>query len=609
MIKKQEDEDELTERQLRIKAKIKLANISSPSLEDYTDTPPEQLLHELQVHQIELEMQNEELRRAQVALEESHDRYVDLYEFAPVGYLTLNADSTIAEANLTVATMLGVERSKLIHRRFAQFLIPEDRELWYAHFLSTKQLGERQQCELTIRHADGSCLCMHVDSRRIEVDYAPTVLRITLTDISDRKHIEDTLRDRESQLALILNGAELATWDWDIKTGRVMFNERWASMRGYQLEEIKPNINFWKKSIFPADLLRVQNAINEHFEGHTPFFTVEYRARNKKGAWIWIMNRSTAIQHNEDGQPQRMTGIELNITPRKLAEERLRIAAAAFETQAGIIVTDSHKHIMCVNKAFTGITGYDEKEVIGKNLSFLHSGLHSEEFYRNMWKDLVRNHCWQGEIWDKRNDGELFPVYLAITAVADTEGHITHYVGSFTDITAQKQAEKVLLEARQQLENQVASTQEELEKIKEDSAKINTALNVLLKHRETDKCDAQGTLAREMAGTVLPFLKRLKKISNDKNQSRLLEVLEDNLQQLVQFYGRDTRLSSVYQKLTPAEIQVASMVRQGLSTKVIATTLRLSVGTVGIHRKHIRKKLDLDSKAINLYSYLVSLTE
>jgi DNA-binding CsgD family transcriptional regulator len=110
-------------------------------------------------------------------------------------------------------------------------------------------------------------------------------------------------------------------------------------------------------------------------------------------------------------------------------------------------------------------------------------------------------------------------------------------------------------------------------------------------------------------GTVLPFLKRLKKASTDRNQTRLINIIETNLQQLVKFYGRDTHLSSVYQKLTPAEIQVASMVRQGIPTKLIAATLNLSSGTIGIHRKHIRKKLGLDSKEINLYSYLSSLVE
>ncbi len=592
--------------QLRENAEVQL---NHAELIDLPDTTTSELLHELRVHQIELEMQNEELRRTQLALEESRDRYVDLYEFAPVGYFTLTIDGIIAEVNLTGATLLGVERVKLINRRFAHYITSEERDRWHCHFLIAKQQSVKQPCELTLLRADGTLLYAHIDCLRIETDDELPVLRITITDMTARKRAEDELRESEARLASILNGAELATWDWDIQTGHIIFNDRWAEIRGYQQKEVEPHIRFWKQSIFSDDLPRIQTVLNEHFEGHSPFFTAEYRVRSKEGAWIWIMNRSTAIQHDMEGNPQRMTGIEINITKRKLAEERLRIAAAAFETQAGIMVTDADKFIMCVNQAFTGITGYSAKEMIGQRPSFLSSGLHDKNFYQGIWATLACNSYWQGEIWDKRKTGEIFPVWLTITVVTDANGYISHYVGSFTDITAQKQAENVLLDARQQLENQVASTQDELEKIKADSTKINTALNVLLRYRETDKNDAQGTLSREVEGTVMPFLKKLKGASTDNNQIRLINILETNLQHLVKFYGRDTSLSAVYQKLTPAEIQVASMVRQGLSTKIIATTLNLSTGTIGIHRKHIRKKLELDSKAINLYSYLTALIE
>ena len=97
--------------------------------------PAEDLLHELQVHQIELEMQNDELRRSQVALEASRDRYLDLYEFAPVGYLTVTAAGLIFEVNLTGATLLHVERKKLLQRRFAHFIAPGDRDRWHRLFI------------------------------------------------------------------------------------------------------------------------------------------------------------------------------------------------------------------------------------------------------------------------------------------------------------------------------------------------------------------------------------------------------------------------------------------------------------------------------------------
>lgn len=440
----------------------------------------DELLRDLRLHQLELEMQNEELRRAQTALEASCDRYLQLYDFAPIGYLTLTENGLITEANQACAALLGVERGQLVNNRFDRYITPEYQECWQRHFLHIKQQRGKQSYELSLRRADDTFFHAHLDCLHVETDDAPPVLRITLTDITERKQ----------------------------------------------------------------------------------------------------------------------------------AEEAQRIAAAAFETQEGIIVTDARQTILRVNKAFSRITGYSDEETIGHTPVFLRSGVHSDDFYQALWATTTNEGYWQGEIWDRRKSGEIFPLLLTITVVADANGRITHYVGSFTDITAQKQAEKVLLKARKRLENQAATTKAELKKLKQESAEINAALNVLLKHCESEKSDAQSALTREMEGTVLPFLKKLKKASTDKKQSRLIDILESNLQHLVQFYGRSADLPSSHRHLlSPVELQVASMVRQGLSTKLIAATLNLSPGTVSIHRKHIRKKLGLDNKATNLHNYLMSSAE
>jgi PAS domain S-box-containing protein len=145
-----------------------------------------ELLHELRVHQIELEMQNDELRRAQVVIEESRDRYVDLYEFAPVGYLTLTREGMIAEANLTGASLLGVDRKKLINRRFAGFVTVESRDYWDRHFLGVLQTDERQSCELKLQHGDGSRFDAQVDCLRLK-DGEVSSVRIALTGITKNK--------------------------------------------------------------------------------------------------------------------------------------------------------------------------------------------------------------------------------------------------------------------------------------------------------------------------------------------------------------------------------------------------------------------------------------
>ncbi len=171
---------------LRVAAEARLAHAPIPA----PSRPTEELLHELQVHQIELEMQNEALRQAQVELEESRDRYVDLYEFAPVGYLTLTAGGLIAGVNLTGATLLGVERRALIDRRFVSLVAHEDSDSWYRHFLRALRQGERTSCEVELRRGDGIPCHARLDILRVAEDGEAPVVRVALTDIGERRQAE-----------------------------------------------------------------------------------------------------------------------------------------------------------------------------------------------------------------------------------------------------------------------------------------------------------------------------------------------------------------------------------------------------------------------------------
>jgi len=440
----------------------------------------DELMHKLHAHKQELDNQIGVLRQSQAALEESRTRYVELFEFAPVGYVSLNAEGMIVKINLNGANLLGVEGNNLISRCLAEFIADEYQDQWHQLCLQAKQTRRKQIYEMPIRQNDGTLFHAHFDCLYQEANNASSALHIIFTDITERK-----------------------------KT-----------------------------------------------------------------------------------------------------EEELRIAAVTFEMQEGIIITDTHKVIMRVNHAFSCITGYSAEDAISKTPSFLRSGLHDSAFYQSLWATVARDGFWQGEIWNKHKNGELFPIWQTITAVRREDNTISHYVLAFTDIRVEKQAEKILLDTRDNLETQVVSTKHELEKVKQETAEINTALNVILKHRELDKTDAQFALSYEVEATILPLLKQLFTVSKGRYQtSRLIGILEANLQQLMKSYGRAANLGTAYQKLTPVETQVASMVRQGLPSKVIAAALNISSGTVSIHRKHIRKKFGLDGKADNLHSYLLSLTE
>jgi diguanylate cyclase (GGDEF)-like protein/PAS domain S-box-containing protein len=263
-------------------------------------------------------------------------------------------------------------------------------------------------------------------------------------DITERKRIEESLYISEQRHTLILNQSELGTWDWDIKSGQVIFNEHWAKTRGYILAEITPYINSWKQSIHPDDLPRLQALLEEHFANKIAFFEVEYRIQHRSGQWLWLLNRGAVCERDAKGHPLRMVGTEMDITERKLAETELRIAATAFESQEGMVITDTRNIILRVNAAFTRVTGYTAEESVGCKISMLKSGRHDEAFYEAMWNTINSTGSWQGEIWDRRKNGEIYPKWLTITAVIGSDGEISHYVGTHIDISERKATEEYI---------------------------------------------------------------------------------------------------------------------------------------------------------------------
>lgn len=587
---------------LRSNAESELAE--HPASKSAKPATIENILHELQVHQIELEMQNEELKHAHIALEESRDRYLDLFEFAPIGYFTLTSAGLIAEVNFVGAELLGVDRKKMLLRPFSRYIAPNFSDQFHLHLSRLIRDEDQQQSyDIQIKREDGALHYVHVDALRVMADDHVVTLRITLTDISENKRMEEALRTTTDYLDSLIEHASgpIVVWDSSGKITKV--NQAISKLTGFKARDlVGQSIDMLFTAANREDMMEV---IQNSMKGQN-WESLELPVQHKSGS-IRVISWNSATLFLADGKTIRATIAQgQDITDRKKNEEDMRIAAIAFETQEGMVVTDKHCTIIRINKAFTCLTGYSAEEAVGKSVSILKSGRHDVAFFQNLWKAIGRDNYWQGEIWDKRKDGDIFPALMTITAVTDGKGSTTHYVGSFLDITLQKRAENVLFEERKRLERQVENTANELNLVKSESEETNTALKVMIKMRRTETFDTKNLLTIEFKQEVLPFLLKLRVGNNDTKQIRLIDALEANLQRLISSYGGTTGITSAYKSLTPKEIQVATMVREGFSTKVIASTLSLSPETVSIHRKNIRKKLGLESKAENLRSYLIS---
>ena len=192
--------DPLEGKHLRKKAeKILAEKIEAPQKVSSGDM--EKLIHELRVHQVELEMQNDELLKAQAAIEESRSRYVELYDFAPVGYFSLDKMGIIQEANLTGANLLGVERERLLKTPFSLFVMSEDRDVFRECQRKAAQVPGRQSCELRLNRKAGDPLWVGLENVAVEApDGKLTGMRLALSDITERKRSEEALGVSEKRL-------------------------------------------------------------------------------------------------------------------------------------------------------------------------------------------------------------------------------------------------------------------------------------------------------------------------------------------------------------------------------------------------------------------------
>jgi len=170
---------------------------------------------------------------------------------------------------------------------------------------------------------DGHKIPIELSSTVVEYDGEPVIISVA-RDISKRKKAEKKLEESKNRLSLVIEGSGLGTWDWNVQTGDVIFNETWANMLGYELSEIEPSVDAWKKRVHPEDLPEVMEILNEHLEGKSDSYVSEHRMRTEKGDWVWIEDRGMVVERDEDGEPIRATGTHLDITERKHAQKALQ---------------------------------------------------------------------------------------------------------------------------------------------------------------------------------------------------------------------------------------------------------------------------------------------
>ena len=414
-------------------------------------------LHELRVHQIELEMQNEELRRAQAELDAVRARYFDLYDLAPVGYCTVSEKGLILEANLTLAALLGVPRGALVKQPLSRFIVKADEDSYYLLCRRLFETGELQACELQLAKSDGTTLWAHLAATASQAPGGMPVCRIALSDITRRMRMQEELKASErrfrSYFELPLHGIAVTS----LEKGWLEVNERLCSMLGYARPELMRMT--WASMTHPDDLAADVEQFERMLSGQISQYQLEKRFICKDGHVIWAYLAVGCVR-NSDGTMSHFVAVLDDITERKQADEALRESesrtrAITDSAQDAILMMDTAGRVSFWNPAAERILGYTCAEAVGQNLHtfivpqrfraaheaafpvFLATG-QGAAVGRTL--DLVARH----------KDGREIDVQLSLSSVRLSEGW--HAVGLLRDISEQKQNSAKLIESEKRFD-------------------------------------------------------------------------------------------------------------------------------------------------------------
>jgi two-component system cell cycle sensor histidine kinase/response regulator CckA len=306
------------QKKLRSRAEKSLAQIP----EDIRDIPVsdvKEVIHELHVHQIELEMQNEELRNAQLALQESRDRFSDLYDFAPIGYFTIDDKGMILEGNLAGAELFGIERSYLINRKFSQFVAPESQDEYYFHVKRLLETKAKQSCDLRLVRQGGRPLYAQISSLPVQISRGDfNELRMSITDITERRRAEEALRQSEEKYRAVLEGSPDPVVVYDMKGKVVYLNPAFTRVFGWTMAELLDRrTEYVPEENWPETRIMIDKVL-----AGESFYGVESR-RFTKGGDILDVSLSGSVHRDRAGNPMGSVINVRNITDQKRLEARL----------------------------------------------------------------------------------------------------------------------------------------------------------------------------------------------------------------------------------------------------------------------------------------------
>jgi len=478
--------------------------------------------------------------------------------------------------------------------------------------------------EITGKTKDGKTITVQLSASMVtDENDRPICLMCSFVDISERKVMEENLRIKESAISSSIVGIGIGNLDGTIS----YVNDAALNMWGAEDANEVLGMSALNLAQSEEEAIGIYRSVLDNGS-----WSGEVSGYKKDGTPITV-HLSINMVKDEKGEPICMMDSFVDITERKRMEMELRVKDSAIASSInGIAIGDLQGRITYANSAFLDLWGENDiSKVIG--LSIIPFTPSPEET-RNILNRLYDQDNWIGEITGRKKNIRPIALQVSASMVKNEKGQPICLMCSFVDITENKITEQKLQKAYASMEMRVEERTAELVRAnlrlkreieerklaeqallhKEDELRqkslnleeANTALKVLLKRGEQDKNELEEKVLSNIKELAMPYIEKLKTSNLDDKQSTFLEILESNLNDIVSPFLK--KLSSQYLNLTPSEIQVANLIREGKSTKNMAELLNISERAIEFHRNNIRDKLGLKKKKTNLRSYLLSLS-
>jgi len=555
----------------------------------------EWLVHELRVHQIEIEMQKEEMDEIRTRLETGLERFPESYDSVPIGLVSIKREGVIRAANRAAADLIGIERLRLINRPLGRFVSEPERPALKTFLERIFDGGADEACELRLAGNGGARTAVTV-SATVSED-GKECLAI-LADITELKKKEEALREELQHHRALFENARVAISQVDEGGTFLRANKRFEALTGYTQEELK-GMNI-REIMHPDGAGQVKEMIAGQVRGEiAPIFLEEYYVC-KDGSRKWGEIRSRAIRDGGGGFLSAVVAI-VDRTRGKQMEKALadnESLGRSFFENASIAMFHSTlepNRLLRVNSAYSRLLGYESPE----DLMSASAGM--DPFPEEAWDRkaffaaMEQRNWYDGDYPLIRRDGGILIGKAAIRSVFKPDGSIDHLEGIVENITERKRAEEVLQKRDRELQEKTKSLEE-----------VDAALKVLLKNLEKNQEELTERFLINIREQVLPCLVKLKKTPLNQAQRALINSAEAYLDEIASPFVQ--KLTSSYLNLTKKEVQIAVLVRDGKTSKEIAEIVNVSKSDVDFHRGKLREKLGLKNQKGSLTVLLRTLS-